>query len=118
MLGMMTKICDERTGEVRADGTIRKELTARDRAKLSEAHEINKEILITAGVRPESVFTGVYESGHPCCTAAIGEVLDSNQETRIRGLFVSDASVLPSPLGMPPILTIVALSRRLATHLL
>lgn len=118
MVGMMTKIRDERTGEVCADGTIRKGVTERDRAKLAEAHAINKEILIAAGVKPDSVFTGVYESGHPCCTAAIGEVVDFNQETSIRGLYVSDASVFPSPLGMPPILTIVALSRRLATHLL
>ena len=118
MVGMMTKIRDERTGEVCRDGTIRKRLTSRDIAKLTEAHEINKEILIAAGARPETVFTGVYESGHPCCTAAIGEVVDCNLETDIKGLFVSDASVFPSPLGMPPILTIVALSRRLATHLL
>ena len=118
LIGMMTKIRDQRTGSVRADGTIQKHLTERDMSKLCEAHEINKEILVAAGARPESIFTGVYESGHPCCTAAIGEVVDSNQETSIRGLFVSDASVFPSPLGVPPILTIVALSRRLAAHLL
>jgi choline dehydrogenase-like flavoprotein len=117
LIGMMTKIRDERTGEVHKDGTIRKHLTEQDKAKLEEAHRINKEILIAAGAKPESIFTGVYESGHPCCTAAIGEVVDHNQETEIERLFVSDASVFPSPLGMPPILTIVALSRRLAKHL-
>lgn len=118
LIGMMTKIRDERTGEIYKDGTIHKHLTARDRAKLEEAHEMNKQILITAGARPETIFTGVYESGHPCCTAAMGEVVDHNQETEIKGLFVSDASVFPSPLGMPPILTIVAMSKRLAKHLL
>jgi choline dehydrogenase-like flavoprotein len=60
----------------------------------------------------------VYEAGHPCCTAAIGEVVDENQQTQLAGLYVSDAGVFPSPLGMPPILTIVALSKRLAAHLL
>ena len=44
-------------------------------------------------------------------------MVDSDQQTEIEGLYVSDASVLPSPLGMPPILTLVALSKRLALHL-
>ena len=85
---------------------------------MEEAHEINKKILIEAGARPDSIFTGVFESGHPCCTAAIGKIVDKNQETEIENLFVSDASVFPSPLGMPPILTLVALSKRLAEYLL
>lgn len=117
LIGMMTKIRDARTGEVRQDGSIGKHLTSRDKAKLDEAHHINRQILIAAGAHPETIFTGVYESGHPCCTAAIGEVVDKNQETEISGLYVSDASVFPSPLGIPPILTIVAISKRLANYL-
>jgi choline dehydrogenase-like flavoprotein len=118
LLGMMTKIRDERTGEVRNDGTIKKALSRQDEDKLNEAHEINKRILVAAGADPKGIFRGVYEGGHPCCTAAIGEIVDENQQTRLAGLYVSDASVFPSPLGMPPILTIVALSKRLASHLL
>lgn len=118
IIGMMTKIRDERTGEVRSDGSIHKVLTTKDREKLEEAYQINREILIAAGAKPETIFRGVYESGHPCCTAAIGEVVNDDQQTEIEGLYVSDASVFPSPLGMPPILTIVALSKRLAKHLL
>ena len=118
IIAMMTKIRDERTGEVRSDGTVHKVLTAKDRNKLEEAYLINREILIAAGVKAETIFRGVYESGHPCCSAAIGEIVDTNQQTEIQGLYVSDASVFPSPLGLPPILTIVALSKRLAKHLL
>jgi choline dehydrogenase-like flavoprotein len=118
LIGMMTKIRDERTGEVQNDGTVLKSLTQRDLGKLEEAHEINRAILVAAGADPDSIFRGVYEAGHPCCTAAIGEVIDEHQETEIEGLFVSDASAFPSPLGMPPILTIVALSKRLAKYLL
>jgi len=118
LLGLMTKIRDESTGDVLPDGTIHKTLTENDRAKLEEAHEINKEILVAAGVSPESVFKTRYESGHPACTAAIGRVVDMNQETEVCGLYVGDASVFPSPLGIPPILTIVSLSKRLAKHLL
>jgi len=118
LLGMMTKIRDEPTGEVMNDGTIHKALTQRDKAKLDEAHEINKDILIAAGARPDSIFRTSYEAGHPACTAAIGKIIDKNQESEIKGLFVSDASAFPSPLGMPPILTIVALSKRLANYLI
>lgn len=118
LIGMMTKIRDEITGEVRTDGTIIKSLTEKDQESIDEAHEINKKILLASGAKPETITRGVYESGHPCCTAPIGKVVDENQETKITNLFVSDASVFPSPLGMPPILTIVALSKKLAKHLL
>jgi len=118
LIGMMTKIRDEMTGEVRNDGTIRKTLTKKDKEKLDEAHEINKTILIAAGAIPRTIHKGIYESGHPCCTASIGKIIDEHQEARVKGLFVSDASIFPSPLGMPPILTIVAFSKRLAEYLL
>ena len=118
LIGMMTKIRDEITGEVRTDGTIIKSLTKKDQASLDEAHEINKKILLASGAKPETITRGVYESGHPCCTTPIGKVVDENQETKISNLFVSDASVFPSPLGMPPILTIVALSKKLTKYLL
>lgn len=116
-IAMMTKIRDERTGEVRIDGSVHKRLTEKDKAKIEEAYMINRSILIAAGAKPETIFRSIYESGHPCCTAAIGEVVDENQQTQVKELYVSDASVFPSPLGMPPILTIVALSKRLAKHL-
>jgi choline dehydrogenase-like flavoprotein len=118
LLGMMTKIRDDRTGEVKSDGTIKKTLTRQDEDRLNEAHEVNRRILVAAGADPKSIFRGAYEGGHPCCTAAIGEVVDEHQQAGLAGLYVSDASVFPTPLGMPPILTIVALSKRLASHLL
>ncbi|NHK29876.1 MAG: GMC family oxidoreductase [Asgard group archaeon] len=118
LLGMMTKVRDEITGEVKNDGTVVKEITEKDQKKLDEAYEINRDIILASGADPKSIIRGYYEAGHPCCTAPIGKVLDKNQQTEIEGVFVSDASVFPSPLGLPPILTIVALSKRLANYLL
>jgi choline dehydrogenase-like flavoprotein len=43
--------------------------------------------------------------------------VDVNLETDIKGLFVADASVFPSAPGAPPILTIIALAKRLAKYL-
>jgi choline dehydrogenase-like flavoprotein len=117
-LGMMSKIRDEMSGEVLVDGTIDKSMTPRDQTKLEEAKQLHRSLLAAAGVDPETIFNGPVEAGHPCCTAGIGRVLDENQETVIPGLYVADASAFPSPLGLPPILTIVALSKRLAHHLL
>lgn len=117
-LGMMSKIRDEMTGEVLLDGSIDKRTTARDKAKLAEARELHVRLLEQAGAEPQSIFNGPVESGHPCCTAGIGRVVDKNQETEIPGMYLADASVFPSPLGLPPILTIVAMSKRLSRHLL
>jgi len=46
--------------------------------------------------------------------AATGGVVDKNLQTEVDNLFVCDASVLPATPGLPPILTIVALAKRLA----
>ena len=81
------RIRDEITGEVRTDGTTIKPLTKKDQESLDEAHEINKKILLASGAKPETITRGVYESGHPCCTAPIGKVVDENQETKINNLF-------------------------------
>ena len=117
-LGMMSKIRDEMSGQVLLDGTIEKRMTAADQAKLEEAKALHRKLLVAAGVRAETIFDGPVEAGHPCCTAGIGRVVDEHQQTEIAGLYVADASVFPSPLGMPPILTIVAMSKRLSRHLL
>lgn len=73
--------------------------------QIDEAHEKNKQILIAAGVKPETIFRTTYESGRTACTATIGEIIGSNQESQIKQLYVSDASAFPTPLGMPSILT-------------
>jgi choline dehydrogenase-like flavoprotein len=117
-LGMMSKIRDEMSGRVLLDGTIEKRMTAADQAKLEEAKALHRKLLVAAGVHPETIFDGPVEAGHPACTAGIGRVVDEHQQTEIAGLYVADASVFPSPLGMPPILTIVAMSKRLSRHLL
>jgi choline dehydrogenase-like flavoprotein len=44
-------------------------------------------------------------------------VVNTNLETDIKGLFVCDASVFPESTGLPPILTITALAKRLANKI-
>lgn len=117
-LGMMAKIADESVGKVNVNGCIEKPITLKDREKFKEGNNLVKEILIKAGADPRSIFTIKQIRGpHPGGTAAIGEVVDNNLETEIKNLFVCDNSVLPEAPGLPPILTIIALSKWLSKKL-
>jgi choline dehydrogenase-like flavoprotein len=116
-LGIMTKIKDDCVGRVNADGSIEKPVTANDSKKLNEGASITEKILTQAGAEPKSIYTSRAEGAHPGGTAAIGKVTNAEQETEISRLFVSDASVMPTAPGSPPILTIVALSKRLGKKL-
>jgi choline dehydrogenase-like flavoprotein len=109
---LMTKITDDDVGEVDADGTIHKRITENDARKLKKGDEISRKILLQAGVDPKSICSMRVRAGHPGGTAGIGRVVNTDQETEISRLFVSDASVLPKAPGKPPVLTIVALSKR------
>jgi len=117
LVGIMTKITDEAVGRVYADGAISKPVTARDWSRLEEGASIAKEILVKAGADKNSILISKPQGAHPGGTAAIGKVVDKNLQTKIDGLFVCDASVLPTAPGLPPILTIIAMAKRLAKML-
>lgn len=117
ILSIMVKTADECKGYVDDDGDVCKINTIQDIRYLAEGVATAGFILEKAGVDPSTIGSTVYRGAHPGGTAKIGEIVDSNQETEIEGLFVSDASVLPVSPGKPPILTILALSKRLADYL-
>ena len=114
LIGIMTKIADEPVGRVYPDGTVSKPVNERDWRRLREGSSIAKEILVKAGADSKSIIVSKPQGAHPGGTAAIGKVVDENLQTKIDSLFVCDASVFPAAPGMPPILTIVALAKRLA----
>jgi choline dehydrogenase-like flavoprotein len=115
--GMMVKTADDPAGRVYPDGTVSKPVTAADQSRLDDGVEIATEVLVAAGVRPDSVVVTKPQGAHPGGTAAVGTVVDSDLQTEVDGLFVGDASVLPEAPGMPPMLTIGALGRRLGRSL-
>ena len=117
LIGMMTKITDEASGRVFPDGSVSKAVTSADQEKLDEGTRISSEILIKAGARPESIRYSAPQGAHPGGTAAIGKIVDKHLMTEVKNLYVCDASVLPVAPGLPPILTIVALGKRLAKEL-
>ncbi len=117
ILSIMVKTADEAEGHVDDDGDVVKINTINDIRYLAEGVATAGFILEKAGVDPTTITSTLYRGAHPGGTAPIGEIVDSNQETAIEGLFVSDASVLPVSPGKPPILTILALSKRLSDYL-
>jgi choline dehydrogenase-like flavoprotein len=117
ILGLMTKIADASAGRVDADGSVSKPVTDRDWERLHAGGAIAREILTKAGGKPKSVTVSAVQGGHPGGTAAVGRVVDAQLQTKIDNLFVCDASVLPTAPGAPPIVTILALAKRLARTL-
>lgn len=116
ILGMMVKIRDERSGCV-GDSTVIKNNTSHDVGLIAEGSSLAGAILTEAGADPGSFVSTPARGAHPGGTAAIGDVVDENLETEISGLFVCDASVLPSAPGAPPVLTILALAKRLSKYI-
>lgn len=118
ILSIMVKTPDECKGYIHTDGFVRKENTIEDIRYLAEGVATAGFILEKAGVDPTTIGSTVYRGAHPGGTVQIGKALDSNLESEIPNLYVCDASVLPISPGKPPILTILALAKRLADYLI
>jgi choline dehydrogenase-like flavoprotein len=84
---------------------------------LKQAEEVCRAILRQAGADPDSMFMTPLRGTHPSGTVRIGEMLDTNLQTEIPGLYVCDASTFPEALARPTVLTIIGLGKRLAKTL-
>jgi choline dehydrogenase-like flavoprotein len=114
-VSLMIKLAD--TEEGRIEGRrIRKALTERDRAVLAGARTLCLEILERVGIDRRHTFAGTLNAGHPGGMLPL-EPADARSLHPARlpaNLYVADATLLPRPLGNPPILTVMALARRVA----
>jgi choline dehydrogenase-like flavoprotein len=118
ILGVMIKLKDMISGGVYPNGKISKPLTDQDRPRLKMAEDLCREILVEAGVKPETIFMTPLRGTHPSGTVRIREMLDDDLQTEVQGLYVCDASTFPEALARPTVLTIIGLGKRLAKHLL
>lgn len=114
-LTIMIKIRDEQSGSLTNKGPVIKDLGEVERRRFAGGIEIAKKILIHAGAK--DTFKTSISGAHPGGTVKIGESVDQNLKTQIDNLYVCDASVIPTAWGLPPVLTIIALGKRLARHL-
>jgi choline dehydrogenase-like flavoprotein len=116
-LGVMIKLKDEISGSFDGQGRISKGMTEGDRARFVRAEDVARTILARAGCDASKAITTPLRGTHPSATVRIGDVLSTDLETDVRGLYVCDASVFPRALARPTVLTIITLAMRLADRL-
>jgi choline dehydrogenase-like flavoprotein len=111
----MIKLADAGQGSI-STARLDKTLTQGDRQRLRQGVGICTEVLARCGANPDDEFLGTLNAGHPGgmlpLTAADAETLHPARLPA--NLYVADASLLPRSLGNPPILTIVALAKRVS----
>lgn len=115
MVSLMIKLADTEQGDVH-NGHMRKQLTDLDRERLQHGVHDCREVLLRLGAQEKDIFLGTLNAGHPGgmlpLTAAEAETLHS--PLLPDNLYVADATVLPQALGLPPMLTIMALAKRIS----
>lgn len=118
LVSIMIKLADEEVGTCTGK-TIQKELTSKDQEVLARAAEQSRQILLAMGAKEEDIFLGTINAGHPGgmlpLTEAEKDTLHNNSLPE--NLYIADATILPKAMGNPPILTIMALAKRIAKQL-
>jgi choline dehydrogenase-like flavoprotein len=115
MVSLMVKLADSHEGEVRK-GRASKPLTSDDSATLLRATDTCVEALALLGIDRSRTFLGILNAGHPGCSLPLtaGEAATLHSPRLPDNVYVADATILPKSLGNPPILTIVALAKRIS----
>jgi choline dehydrogenase-like flavoprotein len=116
VLGLMVKLADENEGGIE-NGRINKILSKKDEERLKEGVAICSKILIKLGVKEQDIFLGTVNAGHPGGMFPLTEKeAETFHNSRLpENLFVADASLFPTSLGNPPILTIIAMAKRVCS---
>lgn len=114
IVSLMVKLADENIGGV--NGSLKKELTSTDSGRLTEGIELCMEILEKIGIRKKDTFLGTLNAGHPGGMLPLSELeAETFHHARLpENLYVADATLFPRSLGNPPILTIMAMAKRVS----
>jgi choline dehydrogenase-like flavoprotein len=114
-LGMMIKIADSNIGTV-SRKNIDKTLTDADRERLKEGVNDCHLIFSQLGVNEDQIFLGTINAGHPGGMVPItkddADTLHPHQLPE--NVYIADATLFPASLGNPPILTIMAMAKRVS----
>jgi choline dehydrogenase-like flavoprotein len=116
---LMIKLSDENTGSVDRR-RVKKSLTETDLNRLRNATETCRKILKRLGARDDGIFVGTLNAGHPGGMLPLTEkeAAGFHHECLPGNVYVADASLFPRSLGNPPILTIIAMAKRIGTKCL
>lgn len=115
IVSVMVKLADDSRGGIE-HGRIEKTLTDADRRHLDEGVRLATEVIERFGVAKGKTFLGVLNAGHPGGMLPLTpQQASSFHDDRLpANLYVADTSLLPKALGNPPILTTVAMAKRVA----
>ena len=115
LASIMIKLADEEKGSTNGK-KIDKTMTQKDWEGMNRAIEQSREILERMGVPGKQQFLGTLNAGHPGgmlpLTAKEKDSLHNDELPA--NLYVADATILPKAMGNPPILTIMALAKKIA----
>ena len=118
MVSLMIKLADEEQGDVHRC-KMEKALTPLDQQRLQQGVADCRAILMQLGAKEQDIFLGTLNAGHPGgmlpLTPAEAETLHS--PLLPDNLYVCDATILPQALGLPPMLTIMALAKRISKNI-
>jgi choline dehydrogenase-like flavoprotein len=111
----MIKLADSAEGSISAGG-LQKSLNAHDRERLAEALEVSAGIFGRLEVDKGRLVLGIINAGHPggMLPLTAGEAASLHSPLLPENVYVADATLFPESLGNPPILTILALAKRVS----
>lgn len=115
LVSIMIKQADVSEGSCMGN-PVRKELTEQDKAILARATEQSKQILLAMGAKEEEIFLGTLNAGHPGGMFPLTEAEKDTLHSRLlpENFYIADATLIPKAMGNPPMLTIMALAKRIA----
>lgn len=111
IFSLMIKLADSNIGSCKE-----KRLTENDKKSLSEAVAICTSMFAEYGVAKEDVFLGTINAGHPGGMFPLTEkeAQSLHHDKLPQNVYIADASLFPESLGNPPILTIIALAKKIS----
>ncbi len=115
IVSLMIKLADAKAGTI-ANRAVEKDLRPEDTAALRSAVDLCVEILSRLGIEKSEMFFGTLNAGHPggMLPLTSADAVTLHPARLPENLFLADATLLPESLGKPPILTIMALAKKVA----
>ena len=113
IMSIMIKMADASVGSY--DGKrLDKPLVDSDWETIARAVDLSYDVLEAVGVSREKTFFGTLNAGHPggCFPLTEAQAETLHHDVLPGNLYIADASLLPRSMGNPPILTIMALAKR------
>jgi len=115
VVSLLVKIADTPKGSI-SRTAVSLELSPADLTRIAEGVGLCREILRRFGVDESSVSLGTMNAGHPggMLPLTANEAGSLHHEWLPANLYIADATLFPASLGNPPILTIIALAKRVS----